>query len=238
MRKHVENINIPRIISDASVSEECQLKDYGLVIVYIDSVDSLSFISVILYHHLSGSYFTCQSSTGGNLFVYLSFKNIVYYLGKQEQQEETTCGNPKFPTLVSELKSKKKTPILGIDYITEKEAKNWISPNARKSREHARRITSKAIEEIRNTQNNIPNAQHIMSPKPTEEWHKILKSVSISDQILLIDCKKNNQESSHDTSFSTNIQEDGIIHTEYHANDENGPNSYINSDSLNTTSSG
>ncbi|GET60225.1 hypothetical protein RhiirA5_440447 [Rhizophagus irregularis] len=84
MRKHVENINIPRIISDASVSEECQLKDYGLVIVYIDSVDSLSFISVILYHHLSGSYFTCQSSTGGNLFVYLSFKNIVYYLGKQE----------------------------------------------------------------------------------------------------------------------------------------------------------
>lgn len=102
-------ITIIQHLGDASVSEECQLKDYGLVIVYIgkklcigrilakyqkisdrhayicfgvDSVDSLSFISVILYHHLSGSYFTCQSSTGGNLFVYLSFKNIVYYLGK------------------------------------------------------------------------------------------------------------------------------------------------------------
>ena len=48
----------------------------------VNSVDSLSFISVILYCHLSGSYFTCQSPTGGNLFVYLSFKNVVYYLGK------------------------------------------------------------------------------------------------------------------------------------------------------------
>ncbi|PKB93630.1 hypothetical protein RhiirA5_440758 [Rhizophagus irregularis] len=94
---------------DADVSEECQLEDYGLVIMYIgkklcvgrilakyqkisdqhayicsgvDSVDSLSFISIILYRHLSGSYFTCQSPTGGNLFVHLSFKNVVYYLGK------------------------------------------------------------------------------------------------------------------------------------------------------------
>ena len=96
-------------LGDAGVSEECQLEDHGLVIAYIgkklcvgrilakyqkisdrhsyvrsgvNSVDSLSFISVILYRHLSGSYFTCQSPTGGNLFVYLSFKNVVYYLGK------------------------------------------------------------------------------------------------------------------------------------------------------------
>jgi len=55
---------------------------YSYVYSGINSVDSLSFISVILYHHLSGSYFTCQSPTGGNLFVYLSFKNVIYYLGK------------------------------------------------------------------------------------------------------------------------------------------------------------
>ena len=45
-------------------------------------MDSLSFISVILYRYLSGSYFTCQSPTGSNLFVHLSFKNVVYYFGK------------------------------------------------------------------------------------------------------------------------------------------------------------
>ncbi|PKK57089.1 hypothetical protein RhiirC2_798680 [Rhizophagus irregularis] len=77
-----------------------------------------------------------------------------------------------------------------------------------------------------------------LSAEATEEWCRILESVSISDQISLTGCEKNNQKSSHDTSFSTNIQEDGIIHTEHHVDDENGPNSYINSDNLNTTSSG
>jgi len=49
----------------------------------VDSVDSLSFISVILYRHLSGNYFTCQSPIDGSkLFVHLSAKNVVYYLGK------------------------------------------------------------------------------------------------------------------------------------------------------------
>ena len=66
--------------------------------------------------------------------------------------------------------------------------------------------------------------------EPTEEWRKIIESVSISDQI------SDNQESSHDTSFST--QEDGIIHTEHHADDENGPDSHINSNSLNTVTNG
>ncbi|GBB93213.1 hypothetical protein RclHR1_02130026 [Rhizophagus clarus] len=72
-------------------------------------------------------------------------------------------------------------------------------------------------------------------PEPTEEWRKIIESVSISDQI-----SENNQESSHDTSSSTIIQEDGIIHTEHPADDENGPNSHmperlwLNSNSLNT----
>ncbi|RGB23862.1 hypothetical protein C1646_773893 [Rhizophagus diaphanus] len=105
----VQNIDIPRMIPDAGVSEEYQLEDHGLVIMYIgkklcvgqilvkyqkisdrhayirsniNSVDFLSFISVILYHHLSGSYFTCQSPTDGSLFVHLFFKNVVYYLGK------------------------------------------------------------------------------------------------------------------------------------------------------------
>ena len=39
------------------------------------------------------------------------------------------------PTSVPELEPKKKAPVLGVDYITEEEAKNWVSPNARKPRE-------------------------------------------------------------------------------------------------------
>ena len=119
-------------------------------------------------------------------------------------------------------------------------------------RSDARRLSPEAIEEIRNAQNNIPDARRIMCkkhrigsttyqkiidnkrpPEPTEEWRKIIESVSISDQI-----SENNQESSHDTSSSTIIQEDGIIHTEHPADDENGPNSHINSNSLNTVTNG
>ncbi|RIA82089.1 hypothetical protein C1645_835904 [Glomus cerebriforme] len=93
-------------------------------------------------------------------------------------------------------------------------------------RSDARHLSSEAIEEIRNAQNNIPDAQHIMCKK--------YQSVSISDQI-----SENNQENLHDTFFFTNIQEDGIIHTEYNADDnENGPNSHINSNSLNTVTNG
>ncbi|CAG8608065.1 8810_t:CDS:1, partial [Ambispora gerdemannii] len=39
------------------------------------------------------------------------------------------------PTLVPELEPEKEAPVLGVDYITEEEAKNWVSPNARKPRE-------------------------------------------------------------------------------------------------------
>src|SRR6266540_1837666 len=70
-------------------------------------------------------------------------------------------------------------------------------------------------------------------PEPTEKWRRIIESVSISDQI-----SENNQKSSHDTSFFTNIQEDRIIYTRHHADDENGPNSHINSNSLNTVTNG
>ena len=39
------------------------------------------------------------------------------------------------PTPVPELEPEKEALVLGVDYITEEEAKNWISPNARKPRE-------------------------------------------------------------------------------------------------------
>ena len=99
-------------------------------------------------------------------------------------------------------------------------------------------MSSEAIEEIRNAQNNIPDARRIMCkkhrigsttyqkiidnkrpPEPTEEWRRIIESVSISDQI-----SENNQESSHDTSSSTIIQEDVITHMECPMNNENGLN--------------
>ena len=81
-------------------------------------------------------------------------------------------------------------------------------------RSDARRLSSEAIEKIRNAQNNISDAQHIMCkkhhiglttyqkiidnqrpPEPTEEWCRIIESVSISDQILLTGHEKNNQVS-------------------------------------------
>ena len=115
-------------------------------------------------------------------------------------------------------------------------------------RSDARRLSSEAIEEIRNAQNNIPDARRIMCkkhrigsttyqkiidnkrpPEPTEEWRRIIESVSISDQI-----SENNQESLHDTSFSTIIQEDGITHTEYPMDNEND----ANSNGLNTVTNG
>ncbi|CAG8841575.1 41952_t:CDS:1, partial [Gigaspora margarita] len=96
-------------------------------------------------------------------------------------------------------------------------------------RSDATHLSPKAIEAIRNAQNNIPNAQRIMCqkyhigattyqkiidnqrpPKLTEEWRRILDSVSVSDRI-----SENNKESlqlvsaEHDTS-PTNIQEDKI----------------------------
>src|SRR5215470_4000715 len=115
-------------------------------------------------------------------------------------------------------------------------------------RSDARRLSPEAIEEIRNAQNNIPDARRIMCkkhrigsttyqkiidnqrpPEPTEEWRRIIESVSISDQI-----SENNQESSHDTPSSTIIQEDGITHSEYPMDNEND----ANSNSLNAVTSG
>ncbi|CAB4488923.1 unnamed protein product [Rhizophagus irregularis] len=115
-------------------------------------------------------------------------------------------------------------------------------------RSDARRLSSEVIEEIRNAQNNIPDARRIMCkkhhigsttyqkiidnkrlPEPTEKWRRIIESVSISDQI-----SENNQESLHDTSSSTIIQEDRITHTEYPMDNEND----ANSNGLNTVTNG
>ena len=124
-------------------------------------------------------------------------------------------------------------------------------------RSNATRLSPEAIEEIRNAQNNIPDARRIMCkkhrigsttyqkiidnqrpPEPTEEWRRIIESVSISDQI-----SENNQESSHDTSSSTTIQEDGIIHTEHPIDNEKEGSqgtalNDANSNSLNTVTNG
>ncbi|CAB4403210.1 unnamed protein product [Rhizophagus irregularis] len=108
-------------------------------------------------------------------------------------------------------------------------------------RSDARRLSSEAIEEIKNAQNNIPDARRIMCkkhrigsttlrpPELTEKWHRIIESVSISDQI-----SENNQEFLHDTFSSTIIQEDGITHTEYPMDNEND----ANSNGLNTVTNG
>ncbi|PKK58851.1 hypothetical protein RhiirC2_817850 [Rhizophagus irregularis] len=120
-------------------------------------------------------------------------------------------------------------------------------------RSNATRLSPEAIEEIKNAQNNIPDARRIMCkkhrigsttyqkiidnqrpPEPTEEWRRIIESVSISDQISLMGCEENDQESSHDTSSFTIIQEDGIIHTEHPIDNEND----ANSNGLNTVTSG
>src|SRR3989337_3700161 len=52
------------------------------------------------------------------------------------QTQEPTLKPEVIQTPVSELESQKKAPILGDEYITEEEAKNWINPNARKPCEH------------------------------------------------------------------------------------------------------
>ena len=40
------------------------------------------------------------------------------------------------PTLVPETEFQKEVPVLGRDYITEEEAKNWVNPNTRRPKEH------------------------------------------------------------------------------------------------------
>ena len=55
--------------------------------------------------------------------------------GKDRRKEKP---NVVIQTPVPELEPKKELPILGRDYITEEEAKNWVNPNARKPRERVK----------------------------------------------------------------------------------------------------
>ncbi|CAG8606911.1 2562_t:CDS:2 [Gigaspora margarita] len=74
-------------------------------------------------------------------------------------------------------------------------------------------LSPKAIEEIRNAQNNIPDAQHIICKKHhigATTYQKIIDNQRPPEPT---------EDAKHDTS-PTNIQEDEIIHTEHPRNDK------------------
>ncbi|CAB4374452.1 unnamed protein product [Rhizophagus irregularis] len=50
--------------------------------VGVDSIDSLSYVSIYLYIHLYGGMFTRQSRIGGYLFTHIPYKEIVYHLSQ------------------------------------------------------------------------------------------------------------------------------------------------------------
>ncbi|CAG8650439.1 20552_t:CDS:2 [Cetraspora pellucida] len=76
-------------------------------------------------------------------------------------------------------------------------------------------LLSEALKEICNSHGKVKNAVTVMAKK-----HYI--------------STKRSGGAEHNTSSFTIIQKDVIIHTEHLADDENGPNSHINSNSLNT----
>ncbi|CAG8730295.1 15640_t:CDS:2 [Cetraspora pellucida] len=89
-------------------------------------------------------------------------------------------------------------------------------------------LSPKAIEEIRNAQNNIPDTQHIMYKKHHIEaitYQKIIDNQRPSEPTKK--CAE------HNTS-STSIQKDGVIYTEHPRDDEDSANFYIR---LNTVTS-
>ncbi|CAB5387422.1 unnamed protein product [Rhizophagus irregularis] len=73
---------------------------------------------------------------------------IVHTKGKDRRREKPQMVNPTpvpelepqmiTPTPVLETESQRGAPVLGRDYITENEAKNWVNPNARRPKEHFR----------------------------------------------------------------------------------------------------
>ncbi|CAG8819553.1 6714_t:CDS:2 [Gigaspora margarita] len=104
-------------------------------------------------------------------------------------------------------------------------SKKLLTRTCKFLRSDATRLSPEAIEEIRNAQNNIPDARRIMckkhhigattyqkiidnqrSPEPTEEWRRILESVSVSDRI-----SENNQESLQLTKGESSLVEKNRI---------------------------
>ena len=101
-------------------------------------------------------------------------------------------------------------------------------------------LLPEALKEICNSRGKVKNAitvmakkHHISTKRVYEIWHK--HALGQPDRAQQ-DLQSGGAE--YDTSSSINIQENGIIHTEHPADGENSANSHINSDSLNTTSSG
>ena len=88
-------------------------------------------------------------------------------------------------------------------------------------------------EKIKNAVTVMAKKHHISTKRVYEIWHK--HALGQSDRAQQ-DLQSGGAE--HDNSSSTIMQEDGIIHTEHPADDENGPNSPINSNSLNTVTNG
>ena len=74
----------------------------------------------------------------------LSPAPIDHVRGRDRRKEKPKVVNPipdsqlVIQTPVPELEPKKELPILGRDYITEEEAKNWLNSNAQKSRERVK----------------------------------------------------------------------------------------------------
>ncbi|RIB07014.1 hypothetical protein C2G38_2215633 [Gigaspora rosea] len=75
------------------------------------------------------------------------------------------------PTSVPELEPEKEAPELDVDYITEKEAKNWVNPNARKPGEHFRKWGAK----LRRRWKEL-DAVCLLTLKELEKYEKILNS--------------------------------------------------------------
>ena len=67
---------------------------------------------------------------------------IDHVRGRDRRKEKPKVVNPipdlqvVTPTPVPKTESQRDAPVLGRDYITEEEAKNWVNPNVRKSGEH------------------------------------------------------------------------------------------------------
>src|SRR5688572_1612810 len=107
-------------------------------------------------------------------------------------------------------------------------------------------LLPEALKEICNSRGKVKNAvtvmakkHHISTKRVYEIWRK--HALGQPDRAQQ-DLQSGGAE--HNTSSSINIQEDGIIHTEHPADDENGPNSHmperlwLNSNSLNTVTNG
>ncbi|CAG8679848.1 3530_t:CDS:2 [Gigaspora rosea] len=79
------------------------------------------------------------------------------------------------PTSVPELEPEKEAPELDVDYITEKEAKNWVNPNARKPGEHFRKWGAK----LRRRWKELGLGEYavcLLTLKELEKYEKILNS--------------------------------------------------------------